>query len=86
MLGMRTLPGGADARVVARSPARIHRSEAAQIQAGLAKRQTASIYLKQLSDLGILDGVKVGRDKLFIHLKLVTLLKSEQHAFPRYDS
>ncbi len=37
MLGMRTLPGGADARVVARSPARIHRSEAVQIQAGLAK-------------------------------------------------
>ena len=52
------------------------------VQAGLAKRQTASVYLKQLSDIGILDDVKVGRDKLFIHLKLVALLKSEQHAFP----
>jgi Fic family protein len=56
------------------------------VQAGLAKRQTASVYLKELSDIGILDDVKVGRDKLFIHLKLVALLKSEQHAFPQYDS
>ena len=43
MLGMRTLPGGADARVVARSPARIHRSEAVQIQAGLAKEEPQSV-------------------------------------------
>ena len=40
MLGMGTLPGGADTRVVARSPARIHRSEAVQIQAGLAKERS----------------------------------------------
>jgi len=56
------------------------------VQAGLAKRQTASRYLTQLCEIGILDDVKVGRDKLFIHLKLMALLKSEQHAFPHYDS
>jgi len=56
------------------------------VEAGLAKRQTASEYLKELSDIGVLDEVKVGREKLFIHPKLMALLKSEQHVFPRYKS
>ena len=46
------------------------------VEAGLAKRQTASQYLKALRDIGVLDEVKAGREKLFIHPKLMTLRRS----------
>jgi Fic family protein len=49
------------------------------VQSGIAKRQTASDYLKGLVDIGILKEVKVGREKLFIHPNLVSLLTSEGH-------
>ena len=56
------------------------------VEAGLAKRQTASEYLKQLRDIGVLTEVKVGREKLFIHPNLMTLLKSDEHVVPQYES
>jgi Fic family protein len=56
------------------------------VDAGLAQRQTASEYLKALRDIGVLTEEKAGRDKLFIHPKLMTLLKSEEHVVPRYES
>ena len=39
----------------------------------IAKRQTASVYLKQLCDLGILKEFKVGREKLYVNLDLMRL-------------
>ena len=36
-------------------------------EAGIAKRQTASSYLKELVTLGVLQERKVGREKLFVH-------------------
>jgi Fic family protein len=56
------------------------------VDAGIARRQTASEYLKQLRDIGVLDEVKVGREKLFIHPKLMSLLTSEGHIVPQYES
>jgi Fic family protein len=56
------------------------------VGAGLARRQTASEYLKQLRDIGVLDEVKVGREKLFIHPKLMSLLTSEEHIVLQYES
>jgi Fic family protein len=35
------------------------------VEHGLAKRQTASVYLKQLTAIGILQEIKVGREKMF---------------------
>lgn len=54
------------------------------VDAGLAKRQTASEYLKELRDIGVLREIKAGREKLFIHPKLLKLLASENHEFPPY--
>ncbi len=56
------------------------------VDAGLAKRQTASVYLKELCDIGVLKEVKAGREKLFLHPKLLTLLASDDHVFPPYES
>jgi Fic family protein len=44
------------------------------IEAGIARRQTASAYLKQLTDIGLLNEVKVGREKLFINPALLKTL------------
>jgi Fic family protein len=42
--------------------------------AGIAKRQTASRYLHALADIGVLREHAVGREKLFVHPKLLELL------------
>lgn len=41
----------------------------------IAKRQTASIYLQGLSALGILEEIKIGREKVYINSRLVDLLR-----------
>jgi len=55
------------------------------VENGLAQRQTASVYLKQLAEIGILKEIKAGRDKLFIHPKLISLLQQENNKFTKYD-
>jgi Fic family protein len=47
------------------------------VEAGLAKRQTASAYLKQLTDIGILREHKVGREKIFLNPAFIDLLKRD---------
>jgi Fic family protein len=44
------------------------------VDAGIAKRQSASQYLKALCDIGILEERKSGREKLFINPELLKLL------------
>ena len=44
------------------------------VDAGLAKRQTASVHLKRLCDIGVLNEVKAGREKLFINPAFLKLL------------
>lgn len=48
------------------------------VEAGIAQRQTAAVYLKQLANAGVLEEVKVGREKLFINPRLMRLLTAEQ--------
>jgi Fic family protein len=49
------------------------------VNAGIAKRQTASEYLTRLAEVGVLEPVQSGRDKLFINRALLDLLASETH-------
>lgn len=51
---------------------------------GIAGRQAASRYLKQLVALGVLREIQSGREKLFIHPKLMQLLTSEENEFAPY--
>jgi len=43
------------------------------VDAGVAKRQTASVYLKQLCDIGVLKEIKSGRENIFVHPKYIEL-------------
>lgn len=54
------------------------------VASGLAKRQTASTYLKKLEALGMLREVRVGKEKLFIHPALVQLLSQDGHSVAPY--
>ena len=47
------------------------------VEAGLAKRQTASVYLKELAAIGILREHKMGREKIFLNLAFIDLLKRD---------
>lgn len=55
------------------------------VESQIAKRQTASVYLKALESIGVLKEIKVGREKLFIHPNLVRLLTSDDHPVPPYS-
>lgn len=50
----------------------------------IAVRQTASGYLKGLVKLGVLEEKPVGREKLFIHPKLMKLLTRDANEFEPY--
>jgi Fic family protein len=55
------------------------------VDAGVAKRQTASVYLKQLCDIGVLREVKSGREVLFVHPKYIEQLTGEENVWVYYD-
>ena len=51
----------------------------------IAVRQTASGYLKELVRVGVLEEKVVGREKLFIHPKIMRLLTTERNTFEPYS-
>ena len=50
----------------------------------IAQRQAASRYLKELVAIGVLQEVQVGKEKLFIHPKLMQLLIRDSNDFKHY--
>jgi len=54
------------------------------VEAGIAKRQTASVYLKKLIEIGVLSEAETTKEKLFIHTELLALLRTEGNEFQRY--
>jgi Fic family protein len=55
-------------------------------EAGIAKRQTASQYLKQLVDIGVLLENAEAKEKLFVHPKLMQLLTRDSNDFTPYQT
>lgn len=53
-------------------------------ESGIAARQTASVYLKKLENLGILKLEKVGRENLFVHPQLLQLLTHDSNQVTPY--
>jgi Fic family protein len=54
------------------------------VDAGLAKRQTASVYLKALVDIGVLKELNAGRESLFVHPKYIELLTGDENVWVYY--
>jgi Fic family protein len=51
----------------------------------IAGRQTASVYLKELVRIGVLEEKPVGREKIFVHPKFMRLLTRESNDFAPYS-
>lgn len=54
------------------------------VDRGLTQRQTASNYLKQLCSIGVLEEQSVGKEKLFLHPKLINLFTQESNLITPY--
>lgn len=54
------------------------------VEKGIAKRQTASSYLKQLVDIGVLEEKTAGNEKLFLNPRLVRLMTSDSNEWQPY--
>lgn len=54
------------------------------VEKNIAQRQSASRYLKELTAIGVLREVQAGKEKLFIHPKLMQLLADDRNAFTPY--
>ena len=54
------------------------------VDANIAKRQTASVYLKQLCEIGVLKEIKSGRENIFVHPKYIELLTGEENVWVFY--
>lgn len=55
------------------------------VEAKIAGRQAASRYLKELAAIGVLSEQAVGREKLFVHPKLMTLLTRDSNGLEPYS-
>ncbi len=55
------------------------------VNKGVAKRQAASRYLKDMVELGVLVEQSVGKEKLFIHPKLMKLLSQDGNQLETYS-
>lgn len=51
----------------------------------IAQRQAASRYIKEIATIGVLQEVQVGKEKLFIHPKLMQLLIRDSNEFRPYS-
>lgn len=54
------------------------------VERDIAKRQTASVYLKQLADIGVLEEMQSGKEKLFFHPKLMRLMTQDNNNLQPY--
>ncbi|MFH1845272.1 MAG: hypothetical protein ABIF77_18975 [bacterium] len=51
------------------------------MEADVAKRQAASKYLRLLVEIEVLEEKKFGREKIFVHTKLMELLTTDANTF-----
>ena len=54
------------------------------VERDIAKRQTASGYLRQLVDIGVLGEVVSGKEKLFVHPRLMQLMTQDSNDFKAF--
>jgi hypothetical protein len=54
------------------------------VDVGIARRQTAATYLNRLAEIGVLNEVRAGREKLFVNPRLIKLLLAPQSPRARH--
>jgi Fic family protein len=54
------------------------------VEAGIAKRQTASTYLHKLESIGVLEQKQIGLNKLFLNSRFLKLLTQDSNDYKRF--
>lgn len=54
------------------------------VDAGIAQRETAARYLRELVEIGVLQEQRMGKEKLFVHPAYLRLLSNNDHLLHRY--
>ena len=54
------------------------------VEKGIAQRQAASRYLHDLAGLGVLRAMPLGKEKLFVHPRLLQLLGQDSNELQAY--
>ncbi len=55
------------------------------VERDIAKRQTASVYLKQLCDIGVLQELAYGKEKLFVNPRLMVLMSQDTNTYEAFE-
>lgn len=55
------------------------------VERDIAQRQAASVYLKQLAEIGVLQEMQAGKEKLFVHPKLMRLMSQDSNEIIPYS-
>ena len=55
------------------------------VERDIAKRQTASVYLKQLCDIGVLQELTSGKEKLFVNPRLMSLMSQDKNTYKAFN-
>jgi Fic family protein len=56
------------------------------VEAGVGNRTTASKYLKDLVEVGVLQEKKSGRDRIYLHVRFFDLLMNDSNAFAPFPA
>jgi hypothetical protein len=56
------------------------------VEAGIAKRQTASTYLHKLESIGVLEQRQIGLNKLFLNARFLKLLTQDSNDYKRFPA
>ena len=51
------------------------------VDSGIAKRQAGSDYLKKLADINVLQMQKIGREKIFINPRFMSILLKDTNDY-----
>ena len=54
------------------------------VEAGIAKRQSASVYLKKLSKINVVEETEKGREKIFINPRFMSVLLNENNSYKEF--
>lgn len=54
------------------------------VERDIAKRQTASVYLKQLVEIGVLQEMQAGKEKQFVNPRLIRLMSQDSNELPSF--
>jgi Fic family protein len=55
------------------------------VEGGIAKRQTAAVYLNELTRIGVLEKRSEGRENIFLNPRLISVMLSPENDYSSFQ-